>query len=415
MRPKRQPLRTICAIGTLLTFTTVACHADDWPQFRGPYNNSVSGAQALPVEWTLDDVAWSIALPGRCVSGPVVTGDRVITSSSSGRQNDRLHVFCVDARTGELAWKRQLWATGRTFCHPLTSMASPTPATDGTRIYVLFASNDLVCFDLEGNVLWMRAIGIEHPQTFDDRGLGSSPLLVGDTLVLQFECSGDSFATGIACRDGKTRWRRTLPHSINWLSPATLKLEDQALALLQTTDQLLVLEPKNGEVVSSYPIRGTAIASPVARDEVVFMPAGGLTAVKFDPTADKLQFLWQENRLGAQRGSPVVTRGRVYVVRSSNVLVCGDAETGESLWSLRLKGSQFWTTPIVAGKYLYAASAEGLVQVVDISGEEPEIVARNDMQEEMLGSPAVADGAIYLRGVEHLWKVGPDATHFRSE
>ena len=299
-----------------------------------------------------------------------------------------------------------MWATGRTFCHPLTSMAAPTPATDGERVYVLFASNDLVCLDLDGNVLWMRALGMEHPQSFDDRGLGSSPLLIGQTLVLQTECSGDSFAMGVDCRDGRTLWKRTLPNKINWLSPATLKTDDGDLALLQTFDQLLILEPASGEVVASYATPGTGIASPVARDGVVFMPSRGLTALQFHPDSDTPTLLWQENRLGAQRGSPVVDQGRLFVIRSSNILACGNAKTGQPLWSVRLKGSQFWATPIVAGDHLYAASAEGLVQVIDISGETPEIVARNDMQEEMLGSPAISNGAIYLRGVRRLWKIG---------
>ncbi len=176
--------------------------------------------------------------------------------------------------------------------------------------------------------------------------------------------------------------------------------------MLQTSDRLLVLEPGTGEIVSSCETSSTAIASPVASDGVIFMPTRGLTALQFDPNAEEPALLWQENRLGAQRGSPVVDQGKLFVIRSSNVLTCGDARTGESLWSVRLKGSQFWATPIVAGNYLYAVSAEGLVQVIDISAEKPEIIARNDMEEEMLGSPAISDGAIYLRGVQHLWKVG---------
>jgi outer membrane protein assembly factor BamB len=375
--------------------TGAPCHTADWPQFRGVDNASLSVEADLPVQWSRDGAAWSVEFPGRCVSGPIVTGKRVFTTSSSGRNNERLHVFCVDSETGQISWRRRLWATGRTLCHPLTSMAAPTPATDGVRVYVLFSSNDLVCFDLEGNVLWARAIGAEHPQAFDDRGLGSSPLLLGDTLVLQVECCGDSFAQGIDCRDGGVRWQLALPHSINWLSPATLSLDGQQLALLQTTDKLLIVVPTTGEIRASYETPGASIASPVASDGMIFLPSRGLTALQFDAEQRLLELAWQENRLGAQNGSPVVDRNRLYVIRSSNVLVC-----------LRLRGSQFWATPVVAGDYLYAVNAEGSVQVVHVGGDEPEIVARNDMAEEMLGSPAFADGAIYLRGVSHLWKIG---------
>ncbi len=145
---------------TVLLVVTFAlpCSAGDWPQFRGENNSSVSTETNLPIEWKAEDAAWSVELPGRCVSGPIVSSGRVITTSSSGRQNEQLHIYCVDVSSGDVLWKRQLWAAGRTFCHPLTSMAAPTPATDGKRIYVLFASNDLVCLDFDGNVLWMRAV-----------------------------------------------------------------------------------------------------------------------------------------------------------------------------------------------------------------------------------------------------------------
>ncbi len=395
------PLRVIFA-----AMIVAVCGAADWPQFRGPDNGSITQDTSLPIQWSVDDARWSIALPGRCVSGPIVVGDQVVTTGSSGQQNERLHIFCVDKSRGGLLWQRNLWATGRTLCHPLTCMAALTPATDGQRIDVLFASNDLVCLDLEGNLLWMRAIGLEHPLTFDDRGMGSSPLLVDGTLVLQMECQGDSFALGIDCSAGQTLWQRKLPSTINWLSPATLRVEGKGLALLQTSDKLLVVEPKTGDVVSSYETPGTAIASPVAQDGKIFMPSKGLTALQYQASSDQLHLLWQENRLGAQTSSPVVGHGRLYVIRSPNLLACGDVETGRELWKIRLSGKQYWATPILAGDYLYVVSAEGLIQVVDVRGDEPKLMAKNDMQEEMLGSPAVSDGAIYLRGVSQLWKIG---------
>ncbi len=399
--------RTLIATRVVLAASVAfsSCAAD-WPQFRGPDNGSVATNENLPIQWSVDQSQWSIALPGRCVSGPVVVRNCVVTTSSSGQQNERLHIYCVDKSRGELLWQRNLWATGRTLCHPLTSMAAPTPASDGQCLYVLFASNDLVCLDLEGNVLWMRAISLEHPLTFDDRGMGSSPLLVDGTLVLQMECQGDSFALGIDCTDGQTRWQRPLPSKINWLSPATLRVEGKGMVLLQTSDKLLVLEPATGEVVSSYETPGSAIASPVAQGGQIFMPSKGLTALQYQTGSAELAFLWQENRLGAQSSSPVVGSGKLFVIRSPNLLACGDVATGQELWKIRLSGKQYWATPILSGDYLYVVSAEGLVQVVEVRGDEPKLIAKNDMQEEMLGSPAVSDGAIYLRGVSHLWKIG---------
>jgi outer membrane protein assembly factor BamB len=394
------------AAGILGAMVCLGLTAADWPQFRGADNASVTAGRGLPVRWEVADAAGSVAFPGRGVSGPVVIGDQVITTSSSGQKNERLHIWSVDTATGAARWQRSLWATGRTFCHPLTSMAAPTPATDGSRVYVLFASNDLVCLDLEGNVLWVRALGAEHPQSFDDRGLGSSPLLVDGMLVLQIECHGDSFATGIDCLTGGTRWRMELPQSVNWLSPATLVAGSKRLAVLQTTDRLLILEPSDGTVRAEYQTPGSSIASPVARDGVIYMPSKGLTALRYLPESDEPDFLWQTSRLGAQSSSPVVADGKLFVIRSPNILACGDAGTGDELWRVRLEGSRYWATPVLAGDHLYCVSEDGIVHVIDVAGTEGEILAKNAMSEEILGSPAICDGAIYVRGVTHLWKIG---------
>jgi outer membrane protein assembly factor BamB len=389
----------------LLAATVLFSCGADWPQFRGPHSSSVSPESNLPVQWSVDDVDWAIPLAGRCVSGPIVVQGQVVTTSSSGRMNDRLHVWSVDAETGKLLWQRNLWASGRTLCHPLTSMASPTPASDGKKLFVLFASNDFVCLDLQGNVRWMRAIGLEYPLAFDDRGLGSSPLVIGQTIVLQMECQGDGFVLGVDGETGETRWRLRLSKTINWLSPTAARIRGRELALVQGTDRLLFVDPHSGDIVATFEeALGTSIASPVASGPLVFLPYQGLTALKYEPGSREPTVLWQEARLGASASSPVVAGGKLFVLRGT-ILVCGNAETGEVLWRQRLKGSRFWATPVVAGQHLYAVNAKGLVQVVDISGKEGRVVAENDMGEETLGSPAVADGSLYLRGVRHLWKI----------
>jgi outer membrane protein assembly factor BamB len=93
----------------------------------------------------------------------------------------------------------------------------------------------------------------------------------------------------------------------------------------------------------------------------------------------------------------------LYVINGAPALTCADAASGKVLWRLRLAG-KFWATPTVAGDYIYCANDQGLVQVVKL-GEQGELAAENDLGEPILGSPAVADGAIYFRGDAHLWKI----------
>jgi len=150
----RQILHALIAILTTATLT-----AADWPQFRGADTTGVAPDQKVPKSLG-DHLAWTVDLPGRGLSGPIVVGGRVFLTASSGYQQDRLHVLCFDAPTGKKLWERQFWATGRTLCHPKMCNATPTPASDGRRVFAFFSSNDVVCLDLEGNLLWMR--GLTH-------------------------------------------------------------------------------------------------------------------------------------------------------------------------------------------------------------------------------------------------------------
>ncbi len=181
----------------------------DWRGFRGD-GGSVAARQRPPAKWnaeTGENVAWKITPPGRGVSGPIVVGDNVIVTSSNGPREGRLHVSCFDAVTGKERWGRQFWATGSTLCHPMSAVACNTPVSDGERIYAQFSSNDLVCLDLSGNLIWFRGLNFDYPAARHDAGMASSPVVVGDTLVVQVESQGESFAAGLDKYTGQDRWR----------------------------------------------------------------------------------------------------------------------------------------------------------------------------------------------------------------
>lgn len=141
----------------VLTALAVNSIADaDWRQFRGDATSAVAADTALSGDPTKPEIAWSAALPGRGLSSPIIIGNQVIVTASSGYRQDRLHVLSFDAADGRLQWERQFWATGRTASHPKSCNAAPSPASDGERIFAFYSSNDLACLDLEGNLLWYR-------------------------------------------------------------------------------------------------------------------------------------------------------------------------------------------------------------------------------------------------------------------
>lgn len=390
---------------TIALLAPLLFSAADWRQFRGTDQTSVSAASRVPTTFdakTGENIAWKAPLAGKGASGPIVVGSRVFVTASSGAvTQNRLHVLAFDTASGKQVWKRDYWATGRCFHHPMSANAAPTPASDGQRIFAFYSSSDLVCLDLDGNLLWYRGLGHDYPKAGNDVGMSSSPVVVGSTVVVQVESQGDSFAAGLDVETGETRWRIQRPNAANWASPGALQTKDgKGLVLLTCGKGLTAHDPITGEQQWSYDVGCAGISSVTTKGSRIYLPANGLTVLDSEGSAPAVA--WESNKVAPGNASPVVDGEKVYGLRGS-VLACGNAKDGESLWEKRLKGA-FWATPVVAGGHIYCVNQEGQCFVVKLD-EEGQIVATNEIGESVLGSPAVAGDALFIRGEKHLIKV----------
>jgi outer membrane protein assembly factor BamB len=269
----------------------------------------------------------------------------------------------------------------------------------------MFSSNDLACFDLDGRMRWLRGFAYESPQLRNDSGMASSPLVIGQTVIVQCESQGEAFVAGIDTETGQTRWRNERARRATWSSPTLLAGGAPAkdLALVQDPDGLSAYRPDTGEIVWRYAAPCHATASVTTSGNRIYLPADGMHALQYDPASRSVRRLWVESRLRGGSMSPVAHGGRVYVIKSPAILVCADADDGRVLWQLRLQGP-VWATPLLAGDRLYVVSHPGLVQAVDVAGS-GKLVGTSQLEPEMLASPAAAHGAMYFRSQHYLWKV----------
>jgi outer membrane protein assembly factor BamB len=381
--------------------------AADWPQFRGKDSNSVTADAAPPADASDKTIAWKAALPGRGPASPIVVDGRVIVTASSGPHQDRLHVLCFDAKTGKQLWERQFWATGRTLTHPSSANAAPTAASDGKLIFAFFSSNDMACTDLDGNLKWFRGLAHDFPQAGNDVGMSSSPVVIGDTVIAQVECQGDSFATGIDTQTGQSRWRIPRPREASWSSPVVMRGKTPAedLVLIQSTTGLTAHHPKTGEQVWAYKVACDAISSAAAADGFVYVASKGLTKLK-PGNGSEPEVVWNVQNLQPGAASVVVGPNRLYIINRSGVLTSADTKDGKILWRQRLEG-EFWGTPALAGGRLYAVSQNGKLQVAAESadGKKAEIAGTGQLEADVQSSPAIVDGALYVRSNSHLFKI----------
>ncbi len=394
----------VCRVALLSVSVSMLCGAD-WRQFRGNDANGIADESGLPVKLSDPDVlAWSVEIPGQGVSGPIVVGDRVFVTSSSGYEQDRLHVSCFDVESGRELWHRQFWATGRTQCHNKMAVAAPTPASDGERIFAFYSCNDLACLDLDGNLLWFRGLTHDYPNASNSLGMASSPMVIDDTLIVQVENDSDSFATGIDIETGMNRWKVERKQLANWSSPTKMPAPngDDLLALLQSSAGISAVDPLTGNEVWNYDEGASTIPSSVVVDDKIIVPSGGVSAIRLSPESTAPETLWSESRLAPKTASLLAYGGSVYSVNSTGILSCADIDSGKIDWKLRLKGA-FSATPVVSTGHMYLVNEDGVVQVVSLEGS-GKIVDQIDLESVVLGTPAIADDALYIRGDGKLWK-----------
>ena len=378
----------------------------DWLNFRGPQGSGYAKEiQSLPRSLSDESISWKVPLPGRGLSSPVIVGDKLFVTAASGPEQKQLHILCFDRNSGEPLWERRFWATGRTMSHKKTSVAAPTPASDGERIYALYSSNDLVCVDLDGDLVWMRGLTLDYPNASNSLGMASSPIIAGDTLVAQIENDSESFAAGFDLLTGENKWKLDRPKAANWTSPTVLKVGDDEVVALQSSKGVLGVVPATGSSIFNFGKGASTIPSSVASGNRLYVPSNGLTVLTIKDDGSEPAEVWNESTQRPGTASPLVIEDTVYLLNNAGVLTASNIDTGERLWRIRLNGP-FSGSPVAGSDpFLYIFNEAGIGQVVDLTGDEGSIVSELDLGETILSTASLSDGAIYVRSDNSLWKL----------
>lgn len=391
----------------VLTFTlmiTSLVPAADWPRFRGPNGEAVSTDTNLPVKWsTTENLRWKTELPARGVSSPVVVGDIIYVTCSSGAKDERLHTLAYDLKTGKQLWHRQLAATGGTNCHPMTCMAAPTPVADASGVYVLFATGDLAAYDKGGSLRFYRSLVGDYPTITNQVGMASSPILYKNKLIVPMDNSGESFIAAIDTQTGENIWKVDRKREINWVTPLIRDTGGTPEILFSRGGELIAYNADTGDQIWTHTaVGGGGIPSASIVDGVIYFPSGGVRALR--PGSSEATEIWQSARLQTGMSSPVIYQGVVYAASPNGVLAAADAKSGKVLWQERYKG-KCSASPVAADDKIYVTNETGTITVFK-AGEETEILSVNELNDETLSTPAIADGALIVRTKSTLYCIG---------
>lgn len=389
-----------------------AC-AENWPGWRGPLRTGVTSDTGVPESWSpTKHILWKAPLEGVGTSNPVVWDDRVFLTASLGRDQGELHVLCFARDTGDLRWRQKLWGTSPTLFYGVSGMAAPSPVTDGEHLWAFFGTGDVFCFDLDGKLIWQRALSAEYG-VFENRfGASSSPLLFEDLLIVQCDHYGESYVVGLDKLTGANRWKADRPGRwLSWSSPQLIAAGDRKELILSGSEQLDGYDPRTGEFL--WKVRGFSrecVPTPVVGDGFLIAvsgPNGIHRAVKPGGRGDvtETHVLWTNERGTSFVPSAILVGDRYYDADDKGILTCYDAKTGEIAWRKRLSG-RFTASPVSAEGKVFFTNEKGETVVLDAAKSEYAELAMNELGEDVYASPAISQGRFFFRSPTHLICIG---------
>ena len=417
-------LAVVIALGASLLACEAAI-AENWPGWRGAARTGVSNETGLPVAWSeTQGVLWKVALPGSGISNPIVWDDRVLITSSDGRQQDELHLICLGRDDGKEKWHLRLWGSAPTLYHPTkSSMASPSPVTDGEHVFAFYGSGDVVCVDIDGGLVWQRSLASEYGPFENRFAASSSPLLYRDLLLLQCDHYGPSYLLAIDKTTGANRWK--VDRSDVWLSWSSPQLTPTATkakaspAADDAGDELLVCgshrldayNPSTGEKL--WTVGGMSrecVPTPVIGHGLIYAttgPNGQTVGIQPGGHGDvtRSHVVWSNARGAPFVPSPILVGDGLYLVDDKGIATCLSAASGRLAWRKRFGGA-FTASPVAGDGKLYFCDESGKTIVVAADANKCQELARNQLDEPIFASPAISQGRLFIRTAGHLYGIG---------
>jgi outer membrane protein assembly factor BamB len=379
-----------------------------WPGFRGT-GDSVSTVVDLPLEWSDDKgVAWTAPLDGYGQSSPIVWNNRAFVTSARGENKEELLVACYDVATGKRLWQHATPATNKVPVSDYVSRSAPTPAVDAARVYAFFESGDLVALDHDGNPQWRRNLTSEYGEYKGNHGLGGSPALHGDALVVLVDHDGPSYLLALDAATGKNRWKIDRPSKISWSSPIVARSGGKDVVLVSSNGSVEEFDLADGKRLWLHEgIEGNTVASPTPAGELVIAGSSDVkqTVALRPGNAGDVTVAWRANDAATSFSSALVHRGRVYLVNKAGAAFCLNLADGASVWTERLPGS-CWASPLAAGDRVYFFGKDGFTTVVAAEPEFKTLAENRLTVEGRVYGVAAVPGALLLRTGEKLVCVG---------
>jgi outer membrane protein assembly factor BamB len=400
--------------------------AGNWPQFRGPDGQGHSPEKDVPTTWSAtNSIAWKTPIPGDAWSSPIVHGRHVFVTTAT-ENGESCRVLALDQDSGRILWNTEVFRQIPRRKETRNSYATPTPATDGKRVYACFGDGSFAALDYRGKVLWINR---EQP-FYSQHGLGTALMLHEGLILMSRDASSEgpdkkvgwqtpwekSYVVALDARTGKERWRTGRGRSrishgtpVLWKDP-----KGRPQIVTEAGDVLQGFDPQTGSLLWTSDVPGEGkVPSVVLGDGLAFCSGGwggkeGIKAFRLggEGALQQSNLVWEQKRGEPKVPSLLFLDGLLFAMTDTGVATCYEATTGKIVWQERI-GGNFSASPVSAGGRIYFVGDTGQTVVLDAS-RKFRLVSRNpiDDGEEVQASPAVSQGRFLIRTRSNLWSVG---------
>jgi outer membrane protein assembly factor BamB len=387
-----------------MAFPSVSDLKKQHGSFRGTLGHGVSQAKNIPVKWnteTGENIRWKVKIPEKGYSSPVIWGNKLFVTGANAQER---WVYCYHTDNGKLLWQQQANnIPGSPASAPKTTddtgLAAPSVVTDGNQVVAIFGTGDLIAFNMDGQRLWAKNLGVP------DNHYGHSSSLISwkEKVFVQFDTNKGGRLIALNMQTGESIWDIKRSSHISWASPILIEVDGKMQLVTSAEPSVAGYDVNTGKELWKVDcMMGEVGPSPGFGNGLVFATNEYATLAAIDPSTGKI--VWEDNQYLPEVASPVVSDGLLFIATTYGVLACYDVHTKNMYWEAEFDEG-FYSSPLIADGKIYAIDMKGMVHILKVNREKTQI-ASVATGEKITTSPAFTDGRIYIRGNEHLICIG---------
>jgi len=377
----------------------------NYPFFRGPEGIGVAYQKNVPSDWngaSGKNVIWKVKIPKAGFSSPIIWGNQLFVTGADAQAR---MVYCYDKNNGKLLWEA---AADKIAGSPAgvpkvttdTGLAAPTMATDGRAVFAIFATGDVIAFDMAGNRLWARNLGLPD----NHYGHSSSLIIYKDKLLIQYDTNKTGKLIAVSTKSGETVWETLRKSKIAWSSPALVNTGKNSELILSSNPNVSGYNPETGKEIWSVDCLSGEVGPSIGYSDGMVFAANEYAKLVGIKLGANPEIAWESDEFLPEVSSPLAVKGLLYIATSYGVFACFDAKTGKKNWSQEY-GDSFYASPIFADGKVYITDMSGKTHIVKATPDY-QLIGTPELGEKSVCSPVFAEGRIYLRGINQLYCIG---------